>query len=141
MKKNPILTFLFLSSISTFVQAQANHTHTNLPIDSRLYEVFDSLYLENVKTGNPFLIQRMNFYLDHSWYVTAVPPQKIKPDVPSVRIGDVNKLNIFALERAQHVLRDWNQITIYKIVNSDKVLVLRSGKECTELLNEYLKRQ
>ncbi len=140
MKKNLILTFLFLSSIFTFVKAQAGRTHTNLPIDSRLYQAFDSLYLEDVKTANPFLIQRLNFYLDHSWYLTTLPPQKIKPDMPSVRIEDLNNINIFVLEREQDLQKDWDGLSVYKIENSDQVLVLRSRKEFNELLNKHLNR-
>ena len=141
MKKNLILTFLFFTALSTFVQAQANQTHTNLPIDSRLYEAFDSLYLENVKTGNPFLLHRWNFYLDHSWYSTVFPPEKMKADYPRVRIDDLSNINIFLLEGELKLRRDWNQPMVYKIENSEKFLIFRSGQEFTDLLKKYLKHK
>ncbi len=139
--KNLILTFFFLLPISTFVRAQAAHTYTNLPIDSRLYQVYDSLYLTNVKAGNPFLIQRMNFYLDNSWYLTTLPAQKMAPNMPAIQIKDLDNINIMALEKERQIVRDWDQIKVYRIENRERVLVLRSGQECAELLNEHLKRQ
>ena len=138
MKNNYILTFLFLLSLTTFVHAQH---HTNLPIDSRLFDAFDGEYLENLRTGNPFLLQRWNFYLDNSWYLTTLPPEKAEADYPSIRIGDLDNINIFLVERKFQLQRDWNKQVIYKIENSDKALVFIPGKEFTRKLNEHLNRK
>lgn len=141
MKKNYIPLLLFFLSLTTFVYAQQQTTHTNLPIDSRLYETFDGEYLENLRTGNPFLLQRWNFYLDHSWYLTALPPEKAEAGYPSVRVDDLENINIFALEKALQLRRDWENQTVYSIENTDKALVLIAGKEFNRKLNEHLQRK
>lgn len=138
MKNNYILAFLFLFSLTTFVHAQH---HTNLPIDSRLVDAFDGEYLENLKTGNPFLLQRWNFYLDHAWYLTVLPAEKAEAEYPSIRIDDVNNINILLLERKFQLRRDWDKQMIYKIEDSNQALVFIPGKEFTRKLNEHLNRK
>ncbi len=140
MKKNYFAAFLFLFSLSTFVQAQQPTAHTNLPIDSRLYDAFDGEYLESLRTGNPFLLQRWNYYLDHSWYLTALPDEKVNPDYPAIRISDPDNINIFLLEKEFQIRSDWEKQIVYRIENSDQVLVLIPGKEFTRRLNEHLGR-
>ncbi len=141
MKNNYILTFLFLLSLTTFAYTQQQSNHTNLPIDSRLFDAFDGEYLENLRTGNPFLLQRWNFYLDNSWYLTELPTEKAQAEYPSIRIDDVNNINIFLLERKFQLRRDWEKQMIYKIEDSDQALVFIPGKDFTRKLNEYLNRK
>ncbi|MBI5917310.1 MAG: hypothetical protein HY842_18225 [Bacteroidetes bacterium] len=140
MKKNLFLSFFFILSIATFVKAQSQLAHTEVPIDSRLFEAFGGDYLENLKTANPFLLQRWNFYLDNSWYLTDFPTEKDRPDYATIRIDDLENINILVLEKKFGMKRDWNKIAIFKIENTDKALVLISGKAFNEKLNEHLKR-
>lgn len=139
MKKKFILGLFFFGSIFTFAMAQAP-AHTHISIDPRLYEAFDSQHLENLVTENPFLIQRWNYYLDNSWYLDDLPPEKESAEYPSVNIEDIENINILVLEREQQLRRDWDRRIIYRITGHQKVLVFYSGKEFTEKLNEHLNR-
>ncbi len=140
MIKKIISSLFLLTVIITFVNAQQNQSHTDLPIDSRLYSVFEGSYLERLRTENPFLIQRWNFYLDHSWYLTPLPPEKTSEAYPLIRVADLENVNIFLLEKKLRLTRDWNQHKVYRIENTDKALVFYSGKEFTRKLNEHLKQ-
>jgi len=140
MKKNNIPSLLLFLSLTTFVHAQQHTTHTSLPIDSRLYDAFDGGYLENLRTGNPFLLQRWNFYLDNSWYLTALPAEKTEAGILSIRIEDLDHINIFLLERKAQLHRDWDKQMVYRVEYTDQALVLIPGKEFTRRLNEHLNR-
>ncbi len=136
MKKIFIPVLLLFLSITTFAQSQ-QQTHTH-PIDARLFEVFDGTYLEQLNAENPFLIQRLNFYLDHAWYITDLPAEKSSSDYRTIQIEDVEKMNILLVEKEQKLERDWDKQTVYKIGNSGKALVFLPGKEFTKKLNEHL---
>jgi len=66
MKKKYILFLLLFPAFSTFVRAQ-EQAHTSPPIDSRPFDVFENGYIKHLKSGNPFLIQRLNYCPGHSW--------------------------------------------------------------------------
>jgi len=138
MKKNLFLPLFFFSSFSTFVIAQSDPSHTTTPFDSRLLEIHGSDYLESLQTLNPFLLKRWNFYLDHSWYVTELPAEKDTGAFATIKIEDFDHLNIFALERKFDLKRDWDKQLVCKVENSNKALVLLSGKSFNEKLNEFL---
>ncbi len=139
MKKNHIYPLLFFLSFSTFVSAQ-QPAHTHISIDSRLYEVFETGYLNDLITENPFLIQRWNFYLDNSWYITDLPKEKAKATYPVISIGDIDNINIFRIEKENDIKRDWNRQEVYQLEGQGKALVMVSGKEFTKRLNKHLNR-
>lgn len=139
MKKFLIPTFLIVTCFATFVQAQ-QPTHTAIPIDARLYEVFDGSYLEKVHTENPFLIQRWNFYLDHAWYITGLPAEKALAAYPVISVDNLEDINILLLEKEQHLKRDWERQMVYRIGDSGKALVFHSGKEFNKMLDQHLGR-
>lgn len=139
MKKNLFFFVFFFSAISTFVHAQSEPSHTSTPIDSRLFEIYSGDYLSDLQTANPFLIQRWNFYLDHSWYLTELPAEKVLETYPTVQVEDLDKINIFSLERKFDLKRDWDRQLVCKIANTNKAIVLLSGKAFNEKLNDHLK--
>jgi hypothetical protein len=141
MKKICIPLIGFFALLVTFANAQENQAHTRLSFDHRLLAVYDADHLSTLQAENPFLIQRLNFYLDHAWYISPLPVEKITPDMPSVKIDDLDNINILVLEKEQHLTRDWEKLMIYRIENSDKALVFLSGKEFTEQLNKHLGRK
>ncbi len=117
-------------------QSQAK-TDTQNP-DPRLYEVYETSYIEQIQTSNPFLIQRWNFYLDHAY--TVIEEKDGKPtDYPTVNIPDLKHMNILLLEKEQGLTHDFESPTIYRISNTNKLLVYKSGKQFNELLREALK--
>ncbi len=139
MKNKYFYSLFFFTCFSTFVSAQ-QPAHTNISIDSRLYEAFDSGYLEGLIAENPFLIHRWNYYLDNSWYITDLPAEKVEDSYPIIRIDDLKKINIFLVEKGQNLQRDWDRQQVYRIENTGKALVLLAGKTFTKKLNDYLER-
>ncbi|MBK8563793.1 MAG: hypothetical protein IPN76_10745 [Saprospiraceae bacterium] len=138
MKKNLCLALLFSTCLATFVTAQSTLSHTATPIDSRLYAIHSGEYLESLQSANPFLLKRWAFYLDHSWYLTDLPAEKAKEAATTVRVEDLDAINILLLEKQFALHRDWEKQTVIKIEKTDKAIVLISGKRFNELLNEHL---
>ena len=139
MKKILFFALLFSTCLATFVTAQSTLSHTATPIDSRLLAIYSGEYLESLQTENPFLLKRWNFYLDNSWYLTELPNDKALDSRTSIRIDDLDHINIFLLEQKHNLHRDWEKQTVVKIEDTDKAIVLISGKKFNELLNEHLK--
>ncbi|MFK8101046.1 MAG: hypothetical protein AB8G15_00925 [Saprospiraceae bacterium] len=135
MKKLLILLFL---SASIYAHAQSN-TSTPLDIDQRLLALYDEAYLDRLKKTNPFIIQRLNYYLDNAFYITDYPKGKAAT-YPSVEIPDLTNFNILLLEKEQDLKRNWNKITVYQIKDTDKVLVYYAGKDFVKRLNEHYNR-
>jgi hypothetical protein len=127
MKKNLYLFLLITGSFTTFVTAQSTLSHTTTPIDSRLLEIYSGDYLENLQTANPFLLKRWGFYLDNSWYLTELPAEKVMDSYATIRVDDFE--------------RDWEKQTVLKIENTDRALVLYSGKRFNEMLNAHLAKE
>lgn len=138
MKKIFILSLIFSCSFFTFVNAQSPPSHTTIPIDSRLLEIYSGDYLENLQTANPFLLKRWNFYLDNSWYLTELPAVKEMASYETIRIEDLSSFNILSIERKFDLKRNWDKQLVCKIEDTKQVLVLLSGKAFNEKLNEHL---
>jgi len=138
MKKNLFLFLLFSCSFFTFVNAQSELSHTTTPFDSRLLKIYSGDYLENLRDANPFLFQRLNFYLDNSWYVMELPTEKSLDSYQTIQVEDISNVNIYELERKFNLKRDWDKQTVCKIENTDKAIVLLSGKAFNEKLKAYL---
>jgi hypothetical protein len=126
---------LFLSFISLFSIAQ-NAPEMVVP-DVRLYEVYERDYVKGLVNENPFLIKRWNYYLDNSFIITDAVAEKEK-DYPSVTILDLRNINILLIEKEQHLQRNWDVPTIYKIRGTDKILVYHAGKDFAEALKKHL---
>ncbi len=135
MKK---LLILLLLSASIYAHAQSNTT-TPLDIDQRLLALYDEAYLDRLKKTNPFMIQRLNYYLDNAYYITDYPKAKAA-SYPSVAIADLEHFNILLLEKEQDLKRNWDKITVYQIKGTNKVLVYYSGKDFVKRLNEHYNR-
>lgn len=125
-------SFLFLSLFLFGQQARS--------FDERLLAAYDRAYLEQLQAENPFLLERLHFYLDNGWYLSDFPEDKGPMDLPSVQIEDAGAINILLLEKEQDLRRDFQKETVYSINGTRKVLIFRSGREFNRLLNEYLKR-
>lgn len=122
-------------------QAQQSAVSLQVAADPRLDEVFDSAYLSRLAAENPTLLQRWNYYLDNAFVITGFPEKK--GDIsryPSVQIPDTARLNILALEKQQHLARNWDAPVFYRIEGSDKVLMYFSGKEFNRKFRRWLSR-
>lgn len=129
-----IFTLLFLFP-TFFLAAQGE-----IKADPRLQAVYDQSYLDRLATENPFLIQRLNFYLDNAFYLSDYPAEKGEINFPIVEIQDLNAINILLLEREQGLHKEYDKEVVYSVNGARKVLIFRSGREFTRLLNEHLGR-
>lgn len=126
---------LCFSFISLLLGAQQE-----VRIDERLLAVYDAAYLERLQDEHPFLLQRLNFYLDNAWYLSDYPVEKGELNFPVVQIDDPSSINILLLEKEQGLHKDFEKETAYSINGTRKVLIFRSGREFTRMLNEHLGR-
>ncbi len=124
--------FLFVSLFSV-----AQDAHETVIPDDRLYEVYEREYVDGLVNENPFLIKRWNFYLDNAFLIADEVIEK-QADYPSVTIADLKNINILLLEKEQKLQRDWDKPIIYKIDDTDKMLVYHAGKDFTKSLKKYL---
>jgi hypothetical protein len=107
--------------------------------DARLYAAFDSAYVETLRTTNPTLLSRWNFYLDNAFIVSDFPAEKGDiAQLPVVQIPDLQNLNVLVLEKTQRLARDWQKPVFYRIGDSDKVLMYFSGKDFNRKFREWL---
>ncbi|MEM6967526.1 MAG: hypothetical protein AAF573_22370 [Bacteroidota bacterium] len=136
--KGILTTLLFIIPIFSFGQ---HTTDTKLKIDKRLYEVYEADYLKRLRTTQPFVLKRLNFYLDNAFYLADYPTKKGDPDYPIIEISDTENLNILKLEQEQKLTRDFEKQVVYKIKGTNKILVYISGKAFNKKLNEHLRRK
>jgi len=123
------------------VQAQRSAVPLQAAADPRLYEVFDSAYLSRLATENPTLLQRWNYYLDNAFVISDFPEKKGDMSrYPAVQIPDTAHLNILALEKRQHLARNWDAPVFYRIEGTDQVLMYFSGKEFNRKFRRWLSR-
>lgn len=128
--------FSFLIVNTMFAQSNSETTTTPVP-DQRLYEVYETDYIDRLVTENPFLIKRWNYYLDNAFYIMDAVPGKTD-DKPEVTITDISNINILLLEKEQKLTHDFKGMTIYNIKNTNKCLVYLPGEKFVKLLNAAL---
>lgn len=126
--------FIFFATFAFSQQADI------ISIDDRLYDVFDREYLQNLKTTNPFLIQRWNYYLDYAWSIEDLPAEKATSTYQTITIPDLENINILLLEKEFDLKPDWQKFNMYKIAGTEKMLVYLPGKTFVARLNEHLGR-
>lgn len=105
-------------------------------IDPRLYEVYESDYLNRIQQNHPVQLQRMNFFLDHAFYLVDYPTNKGFEQLPSIAITDLEKINIYSLMQEFGMVRDFKTEKAYRIQGTQKALVFYSGKAFTQAFNQ-----
>lgn len=108
--------------------------------DKRLLDVYTPEYINNLSAKSPHLIQRLNYYLDHSYYVSKVHKHKRTNVMDTIKIQDLEDINILALERDLGIGADRDEFTSYKIEGSDLFLIYLSAKRFTESYNKHFRR-
>jgi hypothetical protein len=125
---------------STMLQAQTNDNNQSIAVltpDARLYEAFDTAYLQTIQQSNPTLLRRWNFYLDNAFIVTDFPTKKGNiNDLKTVQIDNIDTINIFLIEKNQKLSRDWEKPTMYRVNQTNKVLMYFAGKEFMKKFNQ-----
>jgi len=120
------------------VHAQESTPGTKVIPDARLYECFDSLFIETQLTDNPDIILYYNYFLDHSYYLTDLPPKEdFIATLKSIDFPDDEDLtNLNVLKYKLELSND--KITYYRLGTSDRVIVFYEGNEITRRFNGYM---
>ena len=137
--KRIVLILFVAGALSATLHAQ---TSPLIP-DQRLLAVFDADHLEKLRTDSPLQLLRYNFYLDHGWFLTDIPPGKTKgaEGFEVIRLADTDRINILAVQRELNLSRAFDRPTYYRVEGTNKVLVLRAEKTFARLFdNERRKR-
>jgi len=137
MKMYQTLLILLLSS---GIFAQTATSPAAVEIDQRLYDVYDTDYLEKLKTVNPFVLQRWNYYLDHSFFIADLDPDKQITPTGTIEISDIDNINVLLLEKEQKLEKQRSLPTYYKIAGTNKYLVFHPVDKFVKKLNEHLGR-
>lgn len=133
------LTLAHLMFVTLFAVGQASSPST--VADGRLYDAFTKEQVEFWQKNNTFIIQRYNFYLDHAWSLIDVEADKLSMGgYPEVLIQDLNKINIFLVEKENTVSRSFDRSVTYRVKGQNKLLVFCSEREFNQKLNKALGR-
>ena len=144
--KNLIILFLsvFLMS-SSFAQ-----TNTNVP-DPKLIDAFGQETVDYYINNAPHLISYYNFFLNYSYKIVEMPQEKMSEidQYPEMRLKEkflqepqdfsengLNDLNILKYE----IKIDQVGGAIYRLGNTNKLIIVYSGKEITAMYNETIQK-
>ena len=136
-----IFTFTITLFLPLLVFSQQNIS-VSKSIDPRLYAAYDKAFVDDVAKNDDFLLKRWTFYLDHAFFISESSLSKNEEleSYPSVKIDDLEHINILKLEQEQPLKRDYYAETIYKIEGTNKYLVYYSGRDFIQKLNDYLSK-
>lgn len=148
MKKVIVFMTFFLILSVTYAQV----SKTQVVADPRVLEVFGqetvNFYLDN----KPSVIQYYNFFLENSYSIQEIPQEKIGdlPSLPELKLKEqfqldfvdysdkgIENLNILKFD----LKIDPNVGPIYRLGNTNKLIIFLSGKEIQNLYNKYLLEQ
>ena len=77
--------------------------------------------------------------MNHAYEIETLQADK-ESNYNEVQIDNLTTINILKIIKEQSLQRDYSQQSIYKIKNTDKLLVLISEKELVKKFNEKTKR-
>ncbi|MBO7134084.1 MAG: hypothetical protein J6W06_08005 [Bacteroidales bacterium] len=138
MKKIILLLSLILMGFGAFSQA--------LPIDSRLYAKYSEEDLLNMQQNLPSKLEYLNWFVENSYVIKEVAnPERL--DYPRLKYWD-KETKMLGSEVNEYDAENFNIMefgfeisqkssNVYLIGNTGKLLVFYSGKDLTELYNEY----
>ena len=103
-------------------------------IDERLYEVFETDFLERMQTLKPHYIEYQNFYLDNSYQIIDFPKGKIS-EYPIIEVKDLENLNIIRLRNEKMFKTNQDYPNFYIIKDSGKMLMSKFHSKDNHLIN------
>lgn len=106
-------------------------------IDARLYDIYIPSQLEHLEKNNPQLLARLNYYLDNSYLIIEESDKKPSEILDEVSIPDLANFNIISLEKEQELKRSMKRISVYKIKDTDKLLVFHSERNFNKAFLKY----
>lgn len=144
--KKMIVSMLFLIILGINF---AQNTKEQIIADPRIVEVFGQetvdFYLEN----NPSIIRYYNFFLENSYTIQDMPQEKMEglktlaelklktqfqTDLADYSDKGLENLNIMKYD----LKIDPNVGPIFRLGNTNKIIIFLSGKEIQNLYNKYL---
>lgn len=119
--------------------------------DPRVLEAYDQSTIDHLLQTSPRTIEYYNFFLDNSYTITEVPQEKVRDlaDMPRLTLKNpaVGEMPDFSPEglKKLNVLRFKIQISpvsgaMYRLGNTNKIIIFHPGNEITEKFKEYLNR-
>ena len=103
--------------------------------DSRLASLFDADYLQRLQTLQPVQLERLNFYLDHSYEVQVIAAGKEGAALPEAVVSDLQNFNVIAFERERNLHRHAVSPQLFRIKGTNKMLYLLSEGEFVKRFN------
>lgn len=143
--KKLILSVLLLTVIGL---TNAQTQKVQVIADPRVIEVFGqetvTFYLEN----NPSLIEYYNFFLDNSYSIQDMPQEKMGElqNIPELKLKEQFQTSLIdysekGLENLNIMKFDFQIDTnvgpIFRLGNTNKLIIFLSGKEIQNLYNKY----
>lgn len=112
---------VFLLQLLFLAGTQAQQSPTS---DDRLLARFEAEHLSMLAAEHPQILAYWNYYLDHSYYLADVPPEK-GVGMETIDLPDDGVINIFELP----VKPAARERVYYKVSGSDQLLILYSEFE------------
>jgi len=154
--KSKLFIFLFIFPLAFITETAISQNTVNISPEPRLYECFDSAYVQRTLDRNPETIIYYNFYLDNSYYLSENNPEK--PTIEAIDIFKVKKINYknsgipeffnenlttfdtkkFNPLKYEFAI-DFNKYITYKLGNTGKLLVFYPKSVFIQMYNIYKK--
>jgi hypothetical protein len=137
-----ILTLVLILFLNDGIFAQNNA----ISPDQRITDVYGTSYVNDLKTKAPERIAYLNYILDHSYEIKEIPysngEKMIKVSEVSLNkkytgniarpAFDINNFNVLLY----NFKRDRKIKTLYRVDNTNKVIVFLAEEEITEAFNQ-----
>ena len=116
------MTRLYLCVLFTFIALTG---FSQSKYDSRLLEKYSDEELTHLKDNNPAEFVFVNYCLEHAFYITDLPKEKMESkndQIGSIVLESLDKINFYALDI--ELIQDNYQF--FAIEGHDKLLVIKS---------------
>lgn len=121
--------FLLLGLLISCSVAFSQQTATDF--DQRLLAKYSAEQIRELQKTQPQLIAYWTFYLDNAYTIEDIYTEKEVPFSGTIKLKDPQSFNILASE----VTMNRDKATFYRIKNSNKILVVHSGRNITNAFN------
>ena len=126
---------LFLSLFIFIAKIAIGQTHH----DERLTVKYASKYLDRMEEKSPVIYQRINYYLDHSYQIIDEPKGKFDQLKDEISIQNLDEVNILELERTFDIQPDYKMRRVFRIKDTNKILVRLPMVEFNKAFNQFRK--
>lgn len=143
MRLKNIISFTILFIVLVLCKISVSQNNNSIKnIDKRLYEVYDSLFIDKqMKQNSDFLLRKM-FFINNGYKIISLPEGKSLASYPDILLlkkeqydddCDLNYINPLKYS----IKRYKDKRSIYKIGNTGKIIIFYSEKEFVKKYNNY----